>query len=129
MLIGGGIAIAADRDTLRAKRHRDATGEDVLRRLHATHRPVLIGLAVLFVSGLALAAADIETFAHSWVFLVKLALVTLLMLNGMVLAITERRLRRGEDMVHLWRRLHRATVFSLFLWTLTAIAGAALVNI
>ncbi|MES2124928.1 MAG: hypothetical protein V4503_09625 [Gemmatimonadota bacterium] len=129
MLIGGGIAIAADRDTLRAKRHRDATGDDVLRRLHATHRPVLIGLGVLFISGVALAAADVETFAHSWMFVVKLAFVTLLTLNGIVLALTERRLRRGQDEPRLWRRLHRATVYSLILWTCTAIAGTALTNI
>ncbi|MES2305791.1 MAG: hypothetical protein V4558_09790 [Gemmatimonadota bacterium] len=128
MLLGGGIAIAADRDTLRAKRHREETGDDVLRRLHSTHRPVMIALVFLFASGFALAAADVETFAKSPVFLVKLTLVTLLLLNGVVLMLTERRLRRGEDLPWLWRRLHRSTVFSLFLWTCTAIAGAALVN-
>ena len=96
------------------------------------HRPVLIALAVLFVSGVALAAADIETFATSPVFLLKLVLVTLLLTNGAVLERTERTLRLetatpGRE-PRLWRRLRRTAYLSLFFWTCAVVAGTVLEN-
>lgn len=138
-LVGGGIAIAADRDTLRTLHHETVLGPPALDELHATHRPVIIGLAVLFLTGFALAAADVETFAHSPVFFLKLALVLLLCANGAFLTRAEHCLRRrvlGED-CHplspastplLWNRLRRASWLSITLWIATTIVGAALVN-
>src|SRR5665213_1984478 len=73
VLVGGGLAVSADRATLRAMRGDPLARAGVAHELHATHRPVLIGLTVLFLSGLALATADIKTFANSPVFLVKMS--------------------------------------------------------
>ncbi len=132
LLFGGGLAIAADRSTLRAYRRRPSERAGALAELHAVHRPVLLALVVLFLSGVALAAADVETFAASPIFILKLALVTLLLTNGAVLERTERALRLASDdplrEARRWRRLRTTAYLSLLLWTSTVVAGTVLVN-
>jgi hypothetical protein len=136
MLFGGGTALAADRATLRASRGDAEHRWRVLDDLHRSHRTVLIALTFSLISGLALVAADIETFAASPLFLVKLVVLTLLVGNGGLLTVTESRLRRiapdaregGPHVTRLWRRLRLTAVTSLFLWTATVLAGTALAN-
>ena len=132
LLFGGGLAVAADRSTLRALGRATSERAAALGELHAVHRPVLIALAVLFASGMALAAADVETFLRSPVFYLKLVIVALLLVNGAVLERTERTLRRGaagaDGETRLWRRLKASACLSLFLWTCTVVAGTVLVN-
>ena len=132
MLIGGGMAVAADRMTLRMAGRREGEREWHLDELAAVHRPVLVALAVMFLTGVALFAADVKTYAVSPVFWVKLGLVTLLMLNGIVLARTEAKLRRvsvdASGTAALWKRMQRTSIASLTLWTTTALAGAVLVG-
>ncbi len=139
LLFGGGFAVAADRATLRTRLGDGGAAHRQLRHLEAVHRPVLIALAVLVLSGVALAAADLDSFIASPVFYVKLGLVGLLVINGAVLRRTERSLlrldpntiddgrrTRGE---RLWRRLRRASWCSLVLWAGAVAAGAALTNV
>src|SRR3954452_1232555 len=132
LLFGGGLAVAADRSTLRALKGERADRVRALTELDAVHRPVLLALAVLFVSGVALAGADVETFAASPIFWLKLGVVALLLLNGAVLARTEQALRRMEPghpgRARLWRRLRVATYLSVGLWTGTVVVGTVLVN-
>ncbi len=136
LMFGGGLAVAADRSTLRASRAVELTvglgRPQQLAELHAVHRPVLLALGILFVSGLLLAAADVETYATSWTFWIKMALVGLLIVNGALLTRTEVALRRpelGESRTEvLWRTLRRGALASIGLWTATLIAGAILVN-
>lgn len=133
LLFGGGFALAADRSTLRALRGNGEDRQRQLAELHAVHRPVLIALTVLFVSGVALALADLETFLGSPTFWIKLSLVALLLANGAVLARSEARLLRADaprdTTAPLWRRLRASTFASITLWTLTTIAGTALVGL
>jgi hypothetical protein len=131
LLFGGGLAVAADRTTLRALRGGPSDRDRALIELGTVHRPVVIALTLLFVSGVALAAADVETFATSPIFLIKLGIVALLLVNGAVLALTEGALRRGEteqSRERLWRRLRTTTYLSLMLWTGTVLMGTVLVN-
>ena len=139
LLFGGGLAVAADRAMLRALRTGPAARDIALNDLRAAHRPVLIALGAQFVSGVALAAADVNTFANSPVFLVKLTLVTLLCINGAVLFHTEQALGREPadgttdrtvvGRTHrLWTRLRTTAWLSLTLWTCTVVTGIALVN-
>jgi uncharacterized membrane-anchored protein len=132
LLFGGGLAVAADRTTLRALKGRPSDRTRALVELGAVHRPVLLALAVVVASGLALAAADVDTFSKSPVFLLKLGIVALLLVNGTVLALTERALRRRPaDQPRdprLWRRLRVATYLSLALWTTTVVVGTVLAN-
>jgi hypothetical protein len=132
MLYAAGLAIAADRTTLRALKATAESRSRQLEELAAVHRPVLIALTVLFASGVLLFTADLETFAVSPVFWIKLALIALLLINGAVLQRTEGRLRGGAQLdgaSPLWRRLRTSTYASLTLWTATAIAGVVLANV
>ena len=75
-----------------ARKPRD--GRDkiaALRELDLTHNVVITALVVSFISGLALAAADVKNFASSPVFWTKMTLVALLLVNGWFLRSTEQR--------------------------------------
>ena len=138
LLFGGGLAIGADRATLRILRHSPEYRSRHLMELRATHRPVLIALTALVASGIALATADLETFLPSPVFWVKIGLVGLLLANGVLLERTETALRR-EDRVtpatsperhtRLWSRMKVSAILSLALWSATAIVGTVLTSI
>jgi hypothetical protein len=137
LLFGGGLAVAADRSTLRVGRRGVADEATQLAELRAVHRPVLIALVALFASGVLLTAADLKTFVEAPIFWVKLGLVALLLMNGIVLERTESTLRALSSrqivptarVSQLWRRLRASAVCSLGLWTATLIAGALLVNV
>lgn len=125
LLFSGGFAVAADRSMLRALRRDDSERRRQLSELHSIHRPVLLGLALSFFTGVLLAAADLETFVGSGVFWGKLALVGVLMINGLLLVRTERALALAPT-PSLWRRLGRSSWASLMLWTATVVVGVAL---
>ncbi len=135
VLFAGGFAIATDRATFRAIRGTEADRVALLREVADVHRPVLIGLSVILLSGILLATADVETFGKSLVFLVKMTLVALLLVNGIALERTERALRQQATSpsglmgnAPLWQRLHRTAVASMALWTAIVLAGTILVN-
>lgn len=130
LLFGGGLAVAADRATLRAMSKNADERLQALQNIQTTHRPVLIALGVLFISGFAQATADLKTFLGSWIFWVKLSLVALLLLNGFFLERTETRLRLSVvgDNARLWRRLKTTAAMSIALWSATLVAGTLLLN-
>jgi uncharacterized membrane protein len=125
LLGGGGAAIAADRAALTAHRRPDVA--DWLDSFHTTHRIVLTGIAIIFVSGILMLAADVDTYLYSRVFWTKMALFALLLFNGAQLVRTESAARRGDQ--GAGRRLRVLATASLGLWFLVTLAGAALTNI
>ena len=135
LLFAGGFSIAADRATFRALRGTSQDRVTLLREVGDVHRPVLIGLSVLFVSGILLATADVETFGKSPVFLVKMTLVALLLVNGLALQRTESELRERTVSLSgavedepLWQKLRRTAMASVVLWTAIVLAGTILIN-
>ncbi|HEY8795147.1 MAG TPA: hypothetical protein VIM15_09410 [Gemmatimonadaceae bacterium] len=132
MFIGGGFAIAADRQTLQALRADAGERTRQLFELHEIHRPVLISMAVMLVTGIMLAASDVKTFATAPMFWIKIALVVSLIVNGAVLTKTEESLRNGgivADLVNRrWEHLRTVSWMSLVLWSATLIAGVILQN-
>lgn len=133
LFVGGGFAIAADRATLRALRGDVQARAHQLLELRHVHRPVLIAMAVLFVTGIMLATSDVKTFATDPTFWVKMILVLLLIANGALLTKTEQSLGNvGITSEHeerrLWTRLRASSWCSLFLWSATLIAGVILQN-
>ena len=128
LMFGGGFAIAADRTTLRVDRADSEARDEQIREIRAVHAPVLVSLVVLLVSGVLLGASDVETFLPSIWFWIKIALVALLMINGSVLTLTERRLGRGLTDAD-WTRLRTCARASIALWTATAVVGIVLSNI
>lgn len=134
LLIGGGLAIAADRSTLRVGSSAPDDRQRQLAELGAVHRPVLAALTVLFVSGVALTAADLETYLVSPVFWVKFGFIVLLLVNGVVMTRTEGVLRRDSALAptvvqSLWRRMRASAWTSIALWIATLVLGTALVNL
>lgn len=135
LVLAGGLAIAADRSTLRALRRPLEQRALPLTELGSTHRPVVIMLAVLLSSGVLLFAADVETFAVSILFWVKMGFIVVLLANGAALYRAERRLAsdvvRGDPTVsaRLWKRLGRHARASLGLWLLIAVLGTVLMNV
>jgi hypothetical protein len=134
LLVAGGLAISADRAALRALRQPAAERWFHLRELGAVHRPVLVALTLLFVSGILLAAADVETFAGSVLFWLKMGLVALLLANGVLLQRAESKLVAASTAdveptdERLWRRLASHARASMTLWLLIAVAGTVLTN-
>ena len=132
LLFAGGFAVAADRATLRAARATPERQLHALNELDAVHRPVLMGLGVLFASGVLQFAADVETFATSPVYWTKMSLVALLLANGYVLKRTETVLRArdgGHAQDPLWNRLRNTSLVSLVLWSAIVLAGTILNSI
>jgi hypothetical protein len=129
LLLGGGFAIATDMATLRGARAPELERARFVADLHAAHRPVLIGLAATFASGLLMLGGDVEELLGAPVFWIKMALLALLLANGAVMQRTESRLRdaRLEPAVG-WRRLHRTAIASFALWFATLLAGTLLLN-
>lgn len=129
LLFGGGVAIGADRGTLRSLRLEAAMRGTHLDELAALHRVVLTGLSLSLASGLLLLAADLETFFGSWVFWTKMLLVALLLANGLLMTRSERALRAAPtpDSPH-WILLRRTAITSFVLWFAITLAGVVLVS-
>lgn len=102
LLVAGGLALSQDRATLAGVAHPPV------------HRPVELGLALVVLSGLMLAAADIEVYATSLIYWIKMGLVAALLLNGMML------MRQNT--------VTRARI-SMVLWILITVVGVALTNV
>lgn len=127
LVVGGGVAIAADRATLR-------TSSDVERRRHllevaGLHRLVIVSLIVVILTGVMLLAADLETFWGSWIFWVKMLLVAMLLANGARIHAVERR-ALSEPVISAahWSALRGTAITSIALWLTITLAGVALVN-
>ena len=118
LMVGGGRAIAADADVLATR----AVDPALLERLRRAHHVVAPGLAVVFATGALMAASDLELFAASGAFAVKLGLVALLAANGCVLWLSERRLPGGAS-DSAWRITRLSAGASLVLWLATLLAG------
>lgn len=126
LIIGGGVAFAADLATLRAHRAGPAEREAQLIALSTTHRLVLFGLSLSVVSGIGLFLSDVETFWASIFWWIKLLLVILLLINGYILTRTESALLRNKLDTGAWSRLRTVAILSVVLWLSTALAGVVL---
>ena len=130
VLLGGGFAVATDRMTLRAAPSDPARRSEHLEHLHTIHRPVLIGLALTFITGVLMFAADIEVYLPAPLFWAKMAVIAGLLVNGAVLRRTEIGLRHGDGLAGRgWKRLRRSAWLSAFLWFGALFLGTALLTI
>jgi small-conductance mechanosensitive channel len=127
LLAGGGSAVVADRATLAAWRHDGAARLAHARAFHATHRIVVTSLVIVIGSGVLLLGADLDTYLHSLVFWIKMALVVLLLANGGLLVQAGRRALVGDD--GAWPKLRYGAMASLTLWFVVTLLGAALPNV
>jgi uncharacterized protein DUF6644 len=124
ILVGGGLAIATDRASLRLSPATTPDWPQELTRLASVHRWVLAGLALIFASGFLMMLTSFETFAVSAVFWTKMGLIALLLGNGFVRMRAETALRRGRATG--WGQFRAASVASLVLWFVILLAGTLL---
>lgn len=129
LVVGGGLAIALDRASLRLPHDEPGARERHLGELGSVHSVVIGALVLSLISGLLMLAADLDTFLPSWVFWVKMALLAALLANGAVMRGLERTLSlASEGSEDQWRRLRGTAVTSLVLWLAITLAGVMLTN-
>ena len=130
LLLAGGLAISADRATMRTLRLPASQRSAHMKELASIHRWVITGLVVIVASGVALLTADIETFFGSWIYWTKMGLVVLVLINGLMMTRAENALEldAGDASPH-WNNLRRVAISSMALWFTIALAGVALVNL
>ncbi len=121
LVLGGGTALAADRQILRASRSGKEVRSAVVAALHASHRVVVPALAVVATTGFLMTMADTDTFFASRLYWSKLGLVALLFVNGLGLLAAERALSSGRT--QSWLGLGLASAASLVLWLAILLAG------
>ncbi len=130
MMTAGGLALAADRSTLKAAAAPVTEHPRHLKELSTIH-PIVIGaLAVTGLSGLLMFAADLETLVATPTFWIKMGLIGLLLFNGWVMQRAERSLESGNPSdARGWSRLRAASMVSLALWFAVVLAGSILPNV
>ena len=126
LLLGGGAAVAADRETLKAAGERDPVRADHLAFLGTVHAIAVTGLAMLAVSGLLMLFGDLETFWGAKAFWIKMCLVALLLANGAVMQQAERVARTLP--AKAWRQLKLTSIVSLALWFAILLASTILAS-
>lgn len=126
LVVAAGFALAADRATWRAAAAHPSAPDAALAGLADAHRVVGPALAVTLASGVALALADVETFALAPLFWAKLVLVASLLGNGLAMRRAERALR--DEAPGGWARLRRHAAASAALWLATLLAGTTLAS-
>jgi hypothetical protein len=138
LVAGGGLALASDRATLRVDPADDGERRRHLADLACTRRVVFGALGVACTSGALLFFADVEAFATSAIFWAKMALVTLLSINFVLMMRVERALRTGTSggmfdsaataRDRLWQRRRINAMASATLWFALVLAGTALAS-
>jgi hypothetical protein len=110
LLVGGGTALAIDREIFGLRRSLPQSRDATIARLNRAHALVIVSIVFIVASGFLMAGADVETYLASSTFWAKMALVVTLLVNGAVLA------RAGRTATVASRRLKVASVVSAILW-------------
>lgn len=118
LMLGGGRALAVDGEVL------TAGGPDtaLFARLSRAHGVVIPALTLSVVTGALMTAADLEHFAQSSAYQLKLLAVLLLLANGVWMRVNEREaasIGGGGS----FGRLRLSAFLSATLWLLTLLAG------
>ena len=126
LVVAGGAAMTVDRSLLSFARRGSDNRSAQLAATRSSHGFVLWGLVFVTASGLLLFAADVDTYWASRVFWIKIALIALLVVNGIALMWSERRASAGD--ASAWTTLRWTAAASITFWMLTTLAGVALLN-
>lgn len=90
IVVGGGTAIAADGEALRARADWARRKPEVVAALQEAHWVVVPALALIVATGVLMTLADLDTFLHSRLFWAKMCLFAVLLANGAGLVKAER---------------------------------------
>jgi uncharacterized membrane protein len=126
LMAAGGAAVTSDWRLLSAMGRDEPARRAELAAIQPVHSVVTGGIVLLTLSGVLLFAADLDTYLVSRVFWIKMGLLVLLLVNGSILWLAERRVSRGAA---AWPTLRVTALVSLALWFLVTLGGVALPNI
>ena len=118
LMVGGGRAVAADGEVLTARGPDTA----LFSRLSRAHRIVIPALMLSAVTGALMTAADLEHFAQSSAYQLKVLAVALLLANGLWMRFNEREAASIGGSA-AFGRLRLSAFLSATLWLLTLLAG------
>lgn len=125
IVLGGGVAIAADRAALHHALDSDLPFMPPLGGV-AVHRWVIVALVAITASGILMLLADLHTYMTSAVFWVKMGLTLLLIGNGYVRLQAERAVLGGVRSAR--NRFRSTSLISLVLWLAVLLAGTMMVS-
>ena len=125
IMLGGGVAVAADRAAIHLALASDVPYVAPLGG-HAVHRWVVVSLAVITVSGVLMLFADLHTYATAPLFWAKMGLTLVLVGNGWVRMKAEQAVLAGMQAARA--RFRQTSVVSLVLWLVVLLLGTMLVT-
>jgi uncharacterized protein DUF6644 len=125
IVLGGGVAIAADRAALHQALDSDVPFLPPLGGT-AVHRWVIVALVAITASGVLMLLADLHTYVTSPLFWVKMGLTLLLVGNGYVRLRAERAVLGGIQSART--RFRSTSLVSLVLWLAILLAGTMMVS-
>jgi hypothetical protein len=129
MMVGGGLAIAADRTVLKAGMVTDVGARRALATaVGDVHRPVVVALVISLVSGGLQLAADLEALAGNRIMWIKIGLLAALAVNGLLMLRDERGLRSSPEATKWLSALRLRAMLSAFLWMAIVLAGVGLMQ-
>lgn len=137
LLAAGGLAVAAERATLRLDPSDESERRRHLADLDRLRAPIWSALGVAIASGALLFLADVEAFAASPIFWMKMSLVALLVATTLLTARLDTALRRdseaetpggAEVRERRWRRRRAGAIVTAVLWFGLVLVGAALAS-
>ena len=122
IVLAAGTALFIDRQVWRALRSGPPERESVLTMLTRSHPRVVPWLAVIAATGVLMTAAETSTFLASKLYWIKMALVAILLANGLVMLAAERRVGARAG----WSRLAAISTISAILWLVILFLGKLL---
>ncbi len=129
MMVGGGLALGADRAVLRVGTPQTSAARlAVADAVGDVHRPVVIALVVSLISGGLQLTADLEALAVNKVMWIKLGLLVLLAGNGFLMLRNEASVRREEGGARAFGALRLRAITSVVLWLAITLAGVGLMQ-
>lgn len=129
LLFAARFALAGDRAALRAERRPPAQREALLAQIGRAHLPVLAGLFLALLTGLAQLLAQLDYLLRSPWWWLKVAGLVALLANGRILQLAAGRLRGTAGGPGEWRRLRGAAKRSLALWGALVLLGLLLTTV
>lgn len=129
MMVGGGLALSADRTVLRRSGTSSAAERmSTAAALSDVHRPVVIALGISAISGALQLAADIEALAVNRVLWIKFGLLLALAVNGALMLRNEQAVRRDGGAEKTFGALRVRAITSVVLWLAITLAGVGLMQ-
>ncbi|MCX6552113.1 MAG: hypothetical protein NTY02_14125 [Acidobacteria bacterium] len=126
LLLGGGAAVAADRETLKAAGEAGPVRADHLAFLGSVHAIAVAGIVMLAVSGALMLVSDLDNFWEMRSFWIKMSLVGLLLANALVMQRAER--LASVTPAAAWAQLKATSIISLGLWFAIVLASTVMAS-